>query len=68
MWTRKRTVIAGGTNGDNDWMVYEDRQPVGRVHRSHLPDPSLSWVWAVQVQLVADGYARSLEAALEEVR
>lgn len=41
MWTCKRTVIAGRTDGDNDWTVYRDRQPVGRVYVTHISDPVL---------------------------
>lgn len=61
-------MLAGRTDGDSDWTVYKDRQPVRRVNTSHLPDPALAWEWAAQVQPVAQGHAPSLEDALEEVR
>lgn len=68
MWTRKRTVIAGRTDGDNDWMVYRDRQPVGRVYATQISDPTLRWMWIVQVGPTGHGYAPSMAEALEAVR
>ncbi len=68
MWTRRRTVVAGRTDGDNDWTVYKDRQPVGRVYATHISDPALRWMWVVQVGPVGQGYAPDLPEALEEVR
>ncbi|WP_255455877.1 hypothetical protein [Salipiger sp. PrR003] len=41
---------------------------MGRVYATGIWDESLSWMWFVQVPPVAQGYASSLEAALEEVR
>lgn len=68
MWTRKRTVIAGRTDGYNDWTVYRDRQRVARVYATMLPDAERSWMWFVQIGTPEQGYAESMEAALEQVR
>ena len=68
MFTRRRTVIAGRTDGDNDWMVYRSGEPVGRVYGTHISNPELSWMWFVQVGQVSQGYASSLEEALEQVK
>ena len=67
MWTRKRTVIAGRVVED-DWIVRKDGQSVGRVYATGIWDETLSWMWFVQVQPVAQGYAPSMTEALEEVR
>lgn len=68
MWTRKRTVIAGRTDGDEDWLIFRDRRQVGRVYATHISDPALRWMWFVQTKAPAQGYAPTLHAALEELR
>ncbi|NDW32949.1 hypothetical protein [Salipiger sp. PrR007] len=68
MWTRKRTIIAGRTDGDNDWLVLKDGQTIGRVYATHISNPTLRWMWIVQVGPTGHGYAPSMDAALDEVR
>lgn len=64
----QRTVVAGRTDGDNDWTVYKDGHQVARVYATHISDPALRWMWVVQVGSVGQGYAPSMAEALEEVR
>lgn len=68
MWTRKRTVIAGRTDGDKDWEVLKDGRQVGRIYATMLPDVERSWMWFVQVGRPEQGYAGSLDEALYEIR
>ena len=68
MWTRRRTVVAGRTDGDNDWTVYKDGHQVARVYATMLPDAERSWMWFIQFGEPAQGYAENMDAALEEVR
>lgn len=67
MWTRKKTVIAGKTLED-DWIVYRSGVQAGRVYATQIWDEALSWLWVVWGREPAQGYAPTLELALEEVR
>lgn len=68
MWTRRRTMVAGRDDGDNDWEVLKDGRLVGRVYATMLPDGDRSWMWFTQAGAPEQGYAESLDAALDEVR
>ena len=68
IWTRRRTVVAGRDDGDNDWEVLKDGRLVGRVYATMLPDGDCSWMWFLQAGTPEQGYAESMEAALDEVR
>lgn len=66
-WTRKLTVINGQTE-PNDWMIYRNGIPVGRVYDARISTGGGRWVWTVQVGQVGMGHAETFEDALEIVR
>ncbi|GGG77418.1 hypothetical protein GCM10011415_27900 [Salipiger pallidus] len=68
MWTRKRTIIAGKDDGDLDWIVLYQGEVVGRVYATKISDPDRAWQWFAQVQPVGQGFATTLEDALERLR
>ncbi|MCA0421890.1 MAG: hypothetical protein LCH61_00970 [Proteobacteria bacterium] len=71
MWTKRLTII-GGERLANDWTVYRNGQPVGRVCRMHsnVPDSQItwsSWVPPYERGIVADEGA-GLEALRSSIR
>jgi len=68
MWVRKRTVI-GGRVGPDDWGVYWDRRYVGRVYKTILTNPMRNvWCWSKTYGYGRQGYALTLDDALEDLR
>ncbi|WP_343502154.1 hypothetical protein [Alloyangia pacifica] len=61
-------MIAGRNYGDNDWQMFKGGHQVGRIYATMLPESERSWMWFVLFGQPAQGYAESMEAALDEVR
>lgn len=68
-WTRKKTRI-GNQTAPNDWTIYANGFPCGRVHP--VPSPLVNmrdiWFWSCWCNPSASGRTDSFEQALEQIR
>ncbi|GEM_PF-1589789 len=67
MWTKRRTLFDGGT-APEDWTVYRNGQPVGRVCRVHPHSPVSLIRWAAWVDPCGNGIVEDHGAALDALR
>lgn len=67
MWSRIPTVIAG-VSDEGDLTVLRSGERVGRVYPTHISERAHSWLWVVWGSKPEQGYARSMDEALEMVR
>ncbi len=65
---RRTTSATSGEWSDEEFDVFDDGAPVGRILRSHAASPDHPWLWTIDRRLPRGapnrGYAESLEAAM----
>lgn len=67
-WVRIKTRFEGRPV-ENDWHVYRDGYPVGRVSMEKFPyNDAKPWCWFKQIGLGVHGRENSLPEALEALR
>ncbi len=66
MWTRRITWPSEGNH--TDWLVLYKHIKVGRVMHQTTYNAMKKWHWSVQIVPASQGYADTMEEALEAIR